>query len=320
MKERLQKDGVKMNQVSNRSLPDRVLNWVLHSTDPGDSIQSIQRLQGGTSSLVHRISLRASQAEKEFVLRQFNNSEWLREEPDLALHEAESLRLAAQVDVQTPQLVAFDETGSECGVPAVLMTKLAGSVSVKPKNINHWANGLAESLVQIHTVEADGFPWTYFTYNDIASVEVPSWSNVPGLWKKAIEILKGPRPKVKVCLIHRDYHPTNVLWSGNTVSGVVDWVNACIGPAGIDVGHCRVNLAMLSGVPTADLFLSAYQNHAGEAFSYDPYWDLLSLIDIIDGAPEVYPGWTAFGITGLTDKLMAERLDRYLASILKRLR
>ncbi|MFD0682267.1 MULTISPECIES: hypothetical protein [unclassified Paenibacillus] len=48
------------------------------------------------------------------------------------------------------------------------------------------------------------------------------------------------------------------------------WVNACRGPAGIDIGHCRLNPAML------------------------------------------------FGVTGLTDKLMVERLDRYMASLLVR--
>jgi hypothetical protein len=53
-------------------------------------------------------------------------------------------------------------------------------------------------------------------------------------------------------------------------------------------------------------------------FTYDPYWDLLSLIEILIGPPKVYPGWTAFGVTGLTDELMEERLDSYLLSLLKR--
>lgn len=79
-----------------------------------------------------------------------------------------------------------------------------------------------------------------------------------------------------------------------------------------------MNLAQLFDVQTADQFLSAYQKHAGPEFNYDPYWDLLSLIDILFGPPKVYPGWEAFGVTGLTDKLMEERLDKYMISLLER--
>ncbi|WP_085520667.1 phosphotransferase family protein [Tuberibacillus sp. Marseille-P3662] len=305
-----------MTQVSDNELPDRVLKWVVDAVDSYATVQSICRLYGGTSSIVHSVSLQVNQVQRDFVLRQFDNVEWLQEEPDLAFHEAESLRLASRSDVSTPEIVAFDETGRECGVPVVLMTQLEGSVVLSPHNLDHWLDGLAASLVQIHAVDADGYPWPYFTYNDVASLETPSWSSFPELWQRAIDIVKGPRPKAKTCFIHRDYHPTNVLWYGHTVSGVVDWVNACRGPAGIDVGHCRLNLAQLFDVPTADAFLSAYQSYAGSAFNYDPYWDLLSLSDILFGPPTVYPGWTAFGVTGLTDQLMVERLDRYMMSLL----
>jgi hypothetical protein len=70
-------------------------------------------------------------------------------------------------------------------------------------------------------------------------------------------------------------------------------------------------------VEVADMFLEAYRRHAGSAFEYHPYWDLLSLVDVVDGPPGVYPGWTDCGVTGLTDELMVERLDRYLASLVE---
>jgi hypothetical protein len=37
--------------------------------------------------------------------------------------------------------------------------------------LDQWLNGLSEALVRIHAVEADDFQWTYFTYNDISSLE-----------------------------------------------------------------------------------------------------------------------------------------------------
>jgi aminoglycoside phosphotransferase (APT) family kinase protein len=305
-------------QVSENALPDRVLKWVVGSVDPQANVQSIRRLHGGTSSIVHSVSLRVNQVVRDFVLRQFDKTEWLQKEPDLARHEAESLRWASRTGLPIPEIIAFDETGSDCGVPAVLMTQLEGSVVMRPHNMKVWLNGLAESLVRIHAVNADNYPWAYFTYIDITSLETPGWSSFPELWNIAIGVVKGARPKAKQCFIHRDYHPANVLWTQNSISGVVDWVNACRGPAGIDIGHCRLNLAQLFDIATADAFLSAYQTHAGSAFSYDPYWDLLSLIDVLFGPPKVFPGWTALGVTGLTDELMVERLDAYMVSLVNR--
>nr|AIA18022.1 Phosphotransferase enzyme family [uncultured bacterium] len=130
--------------------------------------------------------------------------------------------------------------------------------------------------------------------------------------------MKQPPPETALRFIHRDYHPVNVLWQEGKVSGVVDWANACRGPAGVDLGHCRVELAQLYDVATADAFLEKYQRLAGAEFSYQPYWDILALFDILFGPPQVYPGWPAFGFTGLTEQILMERLDLYLLSLLER--
>lgn len=130
--------------------------------------------------------------------------------------------------------------------------------------------------------------------------------------------MKGAPPETKYCFIHRDFHPANVLWEENKVSGVVDWPNACRGPQGVDVGHCRVNLAMLHGVEVGELFLEVYQEKVPD-FSYNPYWDLVSLVDMLFGPPKVFEGWKALGITYLTDEIIMKRLDDYLLSLLNKL-
>src|SRR5690606_18932737 len=109
----------------------------------------------------------------------------------------------------------------------------------------------------------------------------------------------------------------DILWKDGSVSGVVDWVTACRGPGGIDIGHCRLNLAMLYDVATADRILTGYEQNQDDIFTYDPYWDFVSLIDILFGPPTVYPGWVAFGVLGLTDQMMEERLDLYVESLLE---
>lgn len=252
------------------------------------------------------------------MLRQFVNAEWLREEPDLALHEAASLSRAGFADVPTPDLLAYDERGDYCGVPATLMTRLPGTVELKSANFDGWLRQLAEALVRVHAVGAEDFSWSYYPYNDISRLEPPGWSSLPGLWERALEIVAGPRPEARECFIHRDYHPNNVLWQGGRVSGVVDWVNACRGPAGVDVAWCRKNLAELYGVAAADKFLEAYGALAGAGFEYHPYWDLMAATEFLPGPPAVYEGWLAFGMNHLEDETMRARADDYLASLLGR--
>ncbi|AFC30235.1 hypothetical protein PM3016_3392 [Paenibacillus mucilaginosus 3016] len=301
------------------TLPDQVLAWVVQAVHPKAAAAAIEQLQGGVSSLVHRITLRVHGEETDVVLRLFHDEEWVSDQPDLAVREAESLRHASRcAGVQTPKILAIDKTGAHCGVPAVLMSRLPGRVVLQPPDPKRWVEAMAEAISRIHEVEAGDFPWSFSPYCDASKLDTSSWSKVPDQWKEAARIVTGPRPTPAVRFIHRDYHPANVLWTGEEVSGIVDWVNGCTGPAGIDVGHCRVNLALLHDAGTADAFLSSYQEHAGDSFVYDPYWDLVTLIDFAFWPPEVYRGWTDLGMTGLTDEMMGERLDLYLLSVLKR--
>ncbi|MBD2863878.1 phosphotransferase family protein [Paenibacillus oceani] len=300
-------------------LPNRALEWVVDSVCPGAKVTSVSRLLGGTSSLIHSITLQTGQEEADYVLRLINNEEWLQEEPDAAWHEAESLLFASDSGLPAPQLVACDQSGEACGMPAVLMTKISGSVVLRPENPDRWLGGLADTLTRIHAVPADGFAWQYAAYIDLETLEAPEWSGLSSEWTRAIAYARDRRPAAKTCFIHRDYHPANVLWTGGSVSGVVDWINGCRGPAGIDVGQCRSDLAQLYDVATADAFLSAYEAAAGKTFAYDPYWDLVALIDTLFGPPAVFSGWKALGVTGLTDGMMAERVDAYMLSLLKRI-
>ncbi|WEK54440.1 MAG: aminoglycoside phosphotransferase family protein [Candidatus Cohnella colombiensis] len=301
-------------------LSDRTLNWVIDSVHPEAIVISIKQLQGGVSSLVHGVSLRVNDEQINIVLRQFDNPEWVQRQPDLVIQEAESLHRAFRaVGVQTPRMIAFDETGSKCGTPAILMSRLDGEVVLEPVNVSRWLEGMAQSLTQIHAVDIEEFPWTFAPYNDASSLDTSSWSRVADKWKIAADFVTKHRPPYTERFIHRDFHPANVLWHEGKVSGVVDWVNGCIGPAGIDVGHCRVNLALLYQIQTADQFLALYRDYEGDSFVYDPYWDLVTLIDFAYWPPEVYRGWTDLGMTGLTNEMMAERLDNYLISLLDRI-
>lgn len=303
-----------------QAMPESIRRWIEASFLPAAVLTGEQRLKGSTSSTLHRVDLQQEGTLRQAVVRRFTNADWLQMEPDLARHEAAALQAAVGCGVPAPRLLAFSEEAVEGSEPAVLMTLLPGEVVLQPEDMERWLHGLAEALAEVHrTAPPTDFAWNYRTYNDLSTLAPQEWSpDLAPEWSSALAIARGPKPKSKTCFIHRDYHPANVLWKDGAVSGIVDWVNACIGPAGIDTGHCRVNLAMMYGTETADRFLEAYCEAAGAAFSYEPYWDLLALFDMLDGPPTVYSGWPAFGFTGLTDQLMRQRIERYMLSLLER--
>src|SRR5699024_2344979 len=109
-----------------------MIHWIKKSVDKTATVQSIVRLKGSTSSILHHVCLLTRGSTVKVVVHQFNNKESLHEETDLVVHEAHSLHLAEQASDQPLKIIAYDETDEARGIPALLMTTLAGDVNLKP--------------------------------------------------------------------------------------------------------------------------------------------------------------------------------------------
>ncbi|GAA4414080.1 hypothetical protein GCM10023187_43100 [Nibrella viscosa] len=244
----------------------------------------------------------------------FDDQVWQAEEPDIARHEAATLQKLASTDLPAPRLIAVDETGAIAGMPMVLMTHLEGQVDLQPKNLHRWLADMAGMLARIHAIPPGDFAWKYYRYNQPEQLRIPDWSGQPAVWQQALAIAGQVPPEGTTCLLHRDYHPTNILWNKDQLSAIVDWPNACEGPPGVDVGHCRLNLALLMGIAEAEQFLAAYQA-AAPSFRHEPYWDVVAALEFLPGPPAVYPPWREFGVTGLMDELITSRYDAYVSQL-----
>jgi aminoglycoside phosphotransferase (APT) family kinase protein len=272
-------------------VPGEALRWAAAAVGPGARVRGAQALAGGTSSAVHALSVEAvSGTMHELVLRRFVRREWLAEEPDLARREAAALDLVDGARVPTPRLVAADEDGSAAGVPAVLMTRLPGEIVWAPRDVEAFLRGLAELLPPIHaTAIAPGAPLPDYRAYPPAMRRAPAWAALPEAWSRAIELLDGPPPAGERLLIHRDFHPGNVLWQDGRISGLVDWVNASAGSPWADVGHCRANLASELGEAASDRLLALYRAAAGRDDDYHPYWDIAALVGGLDDSADAHP-------------------------------
>jgi aminoglycoside phosphotransferase (APT) family kinase protein len=234
--------------------PRQALAWC------GD-VTRVVPLEGGTSSAVHEVELRDG---TRLILRRYGRRDRLAEEPGIASREATALRLVSSLPA--PRLVKVDPDGSRAGAPAVLMTRVDGRHDWRPD-----LDQLAALLPGIHAIEPDGLPG-YAPYR-LHTRTPPPWTTDPDVWHNAFELFDGPPPPHATTLIHRDFHPGNVLWRDGRPTGIVDWPNASRGAPEADIGHCRWNLARTQGPHAADAFLNA----TGAA-DYHPYWDVVAAL------------------------------------------
>jgi aminoglycoside phosphotransferase (APT) family kinase protein len=292
--------------------------WLRRSIGGAVGRMEIEQMKGSTSSSVFLVECARHATRQRFVLRVLDNREWLANEPDLAEHEAAALVETERAGLLAPRLVAYASEDMGFGAPVVLMSFIEGEIELRPSSFQRWLGDLAGELAAIHRHAADAFPWRFRSWVDRAALAPPEWRTVPRVWERAIDLLLGTAPESRPVFIHRDYHPTNVLWRAGAISGVVDWINACRGPAGVDVAHCRTNLAEMFGPVAADQFLDAY-HQAADGFEYDPYWDVDSVLDMCIPEPSFYEPWQHFGLGVIAPEVLQHRIEMHLERVVARL-
>jgi aminoglycoside phosphotransferase (APT) family kinase protein len=247
----------------------------------GGRCVSARALKGGITSAMHVLTLESpAGVRRRVVLRRYVRPELVAEEPDNAAREARTLRFVESLAIPPPRLLGVDPTGEGVAVPSVVMSRIGGKVDWWPADMDRWLRGLAELLPAIHEARPpeDGTVPEFVPYAPEHCVP-PSWATDTMAWERAFEIFQALPPSGERVFVHRDFHPGNVLWSRGSVSGLVDWQAACIGPPTVDVGHCRANLYRY-GLGIADQFRSLWESISGR--QYDPWTEVVSIIGVMD--------------------------------------
>jgi len=290
-------------------------------------------MTGGISSVVHQLTIDHGSHRDVLVLRQYEHAG--RDTAALVRAEAAVLRAVHGAGLPAPGPIAADADGREAdGRPAILMTRLPGRVDVTPADPEGWLRQIAAMAARIHDVQVAAGPfapridaaaystdgWRQRTRRLIPASAgtpvVPASATRPAVWEAAFGILRQQAPEPAVCFIHRDFQPFNLLWRRGRLTGVVDWAGSCMGPADFDAGHCRLNLAVLSGADRAERFRLAYEAEAGRAV--DPWWDLYALTAYSDEWRQFIPVQVA-GRAPVDTAGMTSRVEDLLEAALSRL-
>jgi len=255
----------------------RALGWAAAAIGPGAEVLAAAPLAGGGWHANDAVDVRDARGRvHELVLRRWSRPEWRDEDAHLT-PEREAAVLAhlerERFALEFPRVVAADPDGDRCGAPALLLTRLAGEpAGTAPREY-------AAALRAVHALAPAFGRWA--PYYELERLRPPN-----ALWERALEVAAGPAPDLPETFVHRDFNPGNTLWRDGRLTGVIDWTQACTGPAAADAGHLRWNLG-----PE----LARDEHH--------PWWDVRTLLDAL---PELGAATVA-------------RLERYLAAALAEL-
>ncbi|GAB2953670.1 hypothetical protein GCM10023080_010530 [Streptomyces pseudoechinosporeus] len=303
--------------------------WVEKELSAVERIDGVVPLRGGWTSEMRRLDVYGPGGRRSLVLRSFVKPFFVRHAEGLLSREAGVLRLLGDTDVPAATLVAVDATAQFCDHPSLLMSLLPGAVCLGDEGADRRSELLARQLLRIHRlpVTAEERPRAYQAWTSPERVHPPGDTERPELWQRAVDVIRREPPEYRACFLHRDFHPGNVLFTGNgsgeglRISGVVDWVETSWGPADLDVAHCSTALALLHGVPAGIRFADRYVA-AGGTLSEDPadhlYWRLLDTLAFAPDAEKVAAPWRELGRTDLTPPLLTSRLEGYVQAMFDR--
>ncbi len=291
--------------------PAQLLAWVEQTVGSSARVVGWKRLTGGLTSIVHRLTLERNGCREEYVLRWWvPDSEW---EPWIAravpLETAVLTKLEAS-DIPAPRVIG-STTDIALGGPAILMTRVPGKMQLMPRDRERWLRQMAQMLARIHALAVDGKPFE--SWLERSQLSPPPNASRADIWREAIALVAEERVPTRTCFLHRDYQHFNMLWSRERLTGVVDWVEACVGPPEVDVGHCRLNLTVLFSAGVADRFRAIYEVESGHRV--DTWWDVQALLSYGPSWKQFLPiqidGRAPLDVEGMTGR-MEEVLERAL--------
>ena len=280
--------------MSHRPLSAAAIGQAAALAGPNATVQGTLALAGGTHARTYLIQ--TANPEREFVLREFPPG-------DRAV--GDEMRVLGALDGLgglAPRLLAADP-GGPVEEPWILISRLPGLADITPADPPGFARQLGETLARIHATASDrlaGFP----VVSDLSgesrtALDGPAASLVSARWESL-----ATEPTV---LTHYDFWSGNTVWQDGTLTGVVDWTGAALGPRSFDLGWCRLDLYLLFDQYIADRFLESYQAASGADCSDPLLADLWAAARSHTSVESWVPNYRDLGRSDLTARVLRNR-------------
>jgi aminoglycoside phosphotransferase (APT) family kinase protein len=241
----------------------------------------------------------------------------------------QTLAAVDRLGLPAPRPLWHDPEGRVFGTAALVMTWIPGRVVWNPASPRLWAERLAGALAAIHDAPLNRVDLSFLPSTDprvdrqVSLLEADATlldSHPDGAAVRSTVLRLRPHLRCEQpVLTHSDLHPGNVLWRRGRLEAVVDWSGAAVGDPGMDVGFCRMALAIQHSPEAAAGFLRTYETKSGRAIPQLVFWELLAAVLAIRFHHLWVASMHAFGRRDITTADLRRRLDVFLTDALARL-
>lgn len=235
--------------------------------------------------------------------------------------ELAALRLAEEHGIAAPRVLGFELHEPR----AVLETLLPGTSTIPAEAGEERLSALGRAAAAIQTVEVQASPdlparVRPISVSDFSRDRRTGKDHSTPLLAAADELVAGlPVPAAPARLVHGDLWQGNMLWTGDTVSGLIDWDMAGVGHPGIDLSSLRLDAALMFGSEAAAPVLAAWQDATGQTVDDLAYWDAVAALNQPGDMSGFAPVIQDQGRHDLTAAVLNDRRDSFLRDALERL-
>lgn len=256
----------------------------------GEPLRLLATLAGGE----HARTILVASDIAEYVVRGFPAGD------PAVVREVEVLARLSDLGDLVPHLIGASD---DPGCPVIVTSRVPGIHPPIDLPAEAIATEMAAALARVHRLAGDGL-----------RVEPSAPPGGQGPAAVAARTRWASLDLDDRVLTHYDFWCGNALWTGDRLTGVVDWSGARCAPRGVDVAWCRLDLVLLGSETAADLFLRTYERLSGRSLDVTA-WDLLAAATAEGCVEEWSPNYVAIGRTDLTPVVLRERLVAWVGRL-----
>ena len=261
-------------------LPPAVLAWAAAAVAADARVTRATDLPQSRGHGPWRLDVEAGGSQTQLVLHLGTADD--KTESQRFTTQAAALHLAEDHGVAAPRLVAADLNAAATGHLAMLQTVLPGSSRIPQHASPSRLRVIGRATAQIHAIPLEPTPALPARDRSISAVDFAALT-VPApaaaLFAEARDYLARARPPAASAsvFVHGDLWQGNMMFDGDRQTGTVDWDYAGAGPAGIDIGSLRCDIAVMYGLPAADEVLAGWEEWHGAPAADTSWWDLIAV-------------------------------------------
>jgi aminoglycoside phosphotransferase (APT) family kinase protein len=257
---------------------DRLLLYYQHRY-PQARLTDVVRMTDGLASDVFGFILDTGDGPQELIFKSYPGGE---DAPGKATSEYTTMRRLAEIGYPVPHVHLCETDSAACGKPFIIMDRIRGRVlwDVITSAPEAEARRLTERFCQLF-VDLHALDWRALEpYDGEACIQreiqalrtMAEQSGHPEFVRVVNWLDRQPIICDRPSLIHRDYHPWNVLLTDDDRLWVIDW-NSEISDARFDLAWTVALMYRAGFVDFSRDVLSIYQQIAGEVAD-QPYFDV----------------------------------------------